>query len=84
MRVPAYSYSKKPVMGNAVVSRIDAALRHWNSLDELRECALSRGCTPAQFQNAVETMGTDPHHIANYLQRHAFVKTLDARLSEAA
>jgi hypothetical protein len=51
--------------------------KYWNNLAELRQVALSKGCTPAQFQNAVETMGTDPRHIANYLQRHAFVAELD-------
>jgi hypothetical protein len=50
----------------------------------LRQVALSKGCTPAQFQNAVETMGTDPRHVGNYLQRHAFVAELDFEKVQAA
>jgi hypothetical protein len=51
----------------------------WNTLEELRSIALARGCTPAQFQNAVETVGDDPQHVASYLHRHAFVAITDAR-----
>jgi hypothetical protein len=51
--------------------------KYWTDLTELREVALSKGCTPAQFQNAVETVGTDPRRVGNYLQRHAFVAELD-------
>jgi hypothetical protein len=57
---------------------------HWKNLTELRDVALSKGCTPAQFQNAVETMGNDPHHIANYLQRHAFVAELNSTQAQVA
>jgi hypothetical protein len=52
------------------------AERKWNSLAELREVALSRGCTPAQFAYTLEVMGTDTHHVANYLQRHEFMSSL--------
>jgi hypothetical protein len=37
----------------------------WNTLDELRALALAQGCTPAQFQCAVESSGNDPHDVAN-------------------
>jgi hypothetical protein len=57
---------------------------YWNNLTELRQVALSKGCTPAQFQNAVETMGSDPCHVANYLQRHAFVAELDFEKAQVA
>jgi hypothetical protein len=57
---------------------------YWNNLAELQQVALSEGCTPAQFQNAVETMGTNPRHIANYLQRHAFSGDLDFKTGQAA
>jgi hypothetical protein len=57
---------------------------HWTNLTELREVALSKGCTLAQFQNAVETMGGDPRHVANYLQRHAFVAELEFENAQVA
>jgi hypothetical protein len=58
--------------------RIEPAPHSWNTLEELRQVALSRGCTPAQFKYAIEVTGTDPHRVANYLQRHAFVAALPA------
>jgi hypothetical protein len=58
--------------------------RNWNNLVELRQVALSKGCTPAQFQNAVETMGKDPRHVGNYLQRHAFLAELDFEKAHVA
>ena len=42
----------------------------WNTLEQLREAALGAGCTPAQFNEAVETIGNDPFAVANYLQRY--------------
>ena len=48
----------------------------WNTIDELRDVALSRGCTLAKFKYAIEVMGDDPHHVANYLQRHEVIKSL--------
>jgi hypothetical protein len=42
----------------------------WNTLEELCEFALAAGCTPAQFEEAVEMIGDDPHGVANYLQRY--------------
>jgi hypothetical protein len=56
----------------------------WNTLEELRLVALSRGCTPAQFAYTVEVMGTDTHHVANYLQRHLFMAALPANGAVAA
>jgi hypothetical protein len=57
---------------------------YWNNLAELRQVALSKGCTPAQFQNAVETMGSDPRLVANHLQRHAFVAELEFENAQVA
>jgi hypothetical protein len=56
----------------------------WKTLDELRIFAFSRGCTPAQFAYTVEVMGTEPRHVANYLQRHAFVSALPLKSAQAA
>jgi hypothetical protein len=43
----------------------------WNTLAELRDYALAGGCTPAQFNQAVEAIGDDPRDVAMYLQRYA-------------
>ena len=43
----------------------------WNTLEELRDYALAAGCTPAQFNEAVEAIGNDPRDVAMYLQRAA-------------
>ena len=56
----------------------------WNTLEDLRAAALSRGCTPAQFAYTVEVMGTETHKVANYLQRHSFMKALLVGMSESA
>ena len=44
----------------------------WNTVEQLRRVALSRGCTPAQFDYAVEVMGPSPQHVAKYLEQHRF------------
>ncbi|MEO8958001.1 MAG: hypothetical protein ABI304_03590 [Rudaea sp.] len=64
--------------------KIEPVQRGWNTLDELREFAISHGCTPAQFAYAVEVMGTDTHHVANYLQRHLFLNALPTANVQAA
>ena len=56
----------------------------WKTLDELRAFAFSRGCTPAQFAYTVEVMGTETRHVANYLQRHAFVSEMPMKSAQAA
>jgi len=43
----------------------------WNTLEELHVLAMAGGCTKAQFAEAVETVGTNPSDVANYLQRYA-------------
>jgi hypothetical protein len=64
--------------------RVCGAARVWDSLDQLREVALARGCTPAQFENAVETIVSDPQHVASYLQRHKFADGLSKGTLKAA
>jgi hypothetical protein len=64
--------------------KIKPAARVWNTIDELRDVAMTRGCTPAQFKYAIEVMGEEPHHVANYLQRHAFIAALPDSKSQAA
>ena len=56
----------------------------WDSLEELRRIAMSRGCTPAQFKYAIEVMGAEPNHIAYYLQRHEFAVGLSKGTRQAA
>lgn len=41
------------------------------TLEDIRELVTSNGCTNGQFERAKETVGTDPHHVAMYLQRYA-------------
>ena len=64
--------------------KIEAVQRGWNTLDELREFAMSHGCTPAQFADTVEVMGTDTRHVANYLQRQFFLNALATVSVQAA
>ena len=56
----------------------------WEDLDELREIAVRQGFTQDQFGYAIERVGTDPHHVANELQRHLFIAALYIGQSEAA
>ena len=63
---PENPMTSKPSVDGADV----APARFWNTLDELRGIALTAGCTKAQFQDAVETVGDDPHKVATYLQRY--------------
>jgi hypothetical protein len=58
--------------------------REWNTLDELRDFAKMRGCAPAQFEYAIEVMGEEPHHVANYLQRRMFMDEMYAETREGA
>jgi hypothetical protein len=45
----------------------------WLSLDELKDVAVSAGCTLAQFDYAVEVAGVHPIRVARYLREHAFL-----------
>lgn len=48
------------------------AFQHgWNTLEELRDFAIAAGSTLSQFEEAVKTVGGDPHDVANFLQRRA-------------
>ncbi len=58
--------------GNPAAYATDAAPPHfWNTLEDLHLLAMAGGCTKAQFAEAVETVGTNPRDVANYLQRYA-------------
>ena len=48
----------------------------WQNLDELREIAERQGFTPDQFGYAIDTLGSNPHHVANELQRHLLMVAL--------
>jgi len=50
-------------------------------LEELRHSASSSGCTKAQFDEAVETVGDDPFHVATYLQRYAFTQAMHGKIN---
>jgi hypothetical protein len=54
---------------------IEPVARLFTTLDELRVLALANGCTPAQFNHAVETIGAhrDPVTIAQYLKQRSFL-----------
>ena len=56
----------------------------WENLDELREVAGRRGFSTDQFGHVIDTVGTDPHHVANALQRHLFMAALYLGQSKAA
>jgi hypothetical protein len=60
------------VRGHKIETAPESASPSWNTLEELRNNAMSLGCTPAQFKYAIEVMGAELHHIAHYLQRHKF------------
>jgi len=44
----------------------------WNTLEELRQVVTAKGCTKAQFDQAIEAVGKHPHRVAKYLQRYTF------------
>jgi hypothetical protein len=52
----------------------------WNTLEELQYMVTANGCTKAQFEHAIETVGTDPHRVASYLQRYEFVRALPGKI----
>jgi hypothetical protein len=48
------------------------ALTERKTLEEIRQIVTSNGCTKAQFDQAKQAVGSDPHRVAIYLQRYAF------------
>ena len=42
----------------------------YTNLKEVREWALRQGFTSDQFGYAIDRVGSDPHHVADELQRH--------------
>ena len=68
-----------------MIDRIVRSVRQaWGSLDELREIATGHGFTPDQFGYAIDTVGSNPHHVANELQRHLFMAALYIGQAEPA
>ncbi len=51
----------------------------WNTLAELRQSLISKGCTKAQFDFAVETVGENPYRVANYVQRYLLTQTAEKK-----
>jgi hypothetical protein len=45
----------------------------WSTLDGLWQLVASNGCSQAQFEHALDAVGRDPHRVATYLQRYAFM-----------
>jgi hypothetical protein len=67
------------------LSQITGSRREsWESLDELRAVAWRRGFSTDQFGHAIDTVGTDPHRVANELQRQLFMAALYLGQSQAA
>lgn len=72
-------------LSKQMIGRIVRSVREaWGSLDELREVAVGRGFTPDQFGHAIDTVGCNPHHVANELQRHLLMAALYVGQAEAA
>jgi hypothetical protein len=72
-------------MNQQNVSQLAGSPREsWENLDELREVAGRRGFSMDQFGHAIDAVGTDPHHVANELQRHLFMAALYLGQSQAA
>lgn len=63
-------------MDEHVASRIEPVDESWRNLGELREWALRKGFTLDQFGYAIDRVGSNPHDVANELQRHLFLATL--------
>jgi hypothetical protein len=54
-----------------MINRTAGLLRkHWVNLDEVLGVALRHGFTEDQFSYAIDKVGSDPHYVANELQRH--------------
>jgi hypothetical protein len=67
-------------MGNGFSETVRS---HWQNLDELRAISERQGFTPDQFGDAIDTVGSDPHHVANELQRHLLMAALYVGLLQA-
>jgi Protein of unknown function (DUF3606) len=69
----------KAAAAPTVTGAPEAKATGWKTLEELRYMVMSSGCTKAQFDEAVETVGDDPHRVASYLQRYQFSKSSPAK-----
>jgi hypothetical protein len=75
----------KKQMNAQMIGRIARSVwEAWGSLDELREVAGRQGFTQDQFGHAIDTVGSNPHHVANELQRHLFMAALYVGQAEPA
>jgi hypothetical protein len=65
-----------------MASRIEPVDESWRNLGELREWALRKGFTLAQFGYAIDRVGPNPHDIATELQHHLFMAAMREDQSE--
>jgi hypothetical protein len=56
----------------------------WNTLEELREVALSEGCTVKQIGEAIEASDSDPCKAARILHQHLVLSYLRNKRSATA
>jgi hypothetical protein len=74
-------YKSTPADSSAAPNEnVSNAPAEWNTLEELRQMVTSKGCTKAQFDHAKESVGSDPHRVATYLQRFAFIQAARGKI----
>jgi hypothetical protein len=56
----------------------------WNTLEELREVALSEGCTMKQIGEAIDAADSDPYKAARILHQHLVLSYLQNKRSATA
>jgi hypothetical protein len=56
----------------------------WSTLEELREVALSEGCTVKQIGEAIEAADSDPRKVARILHHHLVLSYLQSKRSATA
>jgi hypothetical protein len=70
-------------MDEHVARQIEPVDESWRNLGELQEWALRQGFTHDQFGYALDRVGSNPHDVANELQRLLLLATLqEDRLEE--
>jgi hypothetical protein len=67
-----------------IQERASSRSNDWNTLDELRVYVVDHGWFSDDFECAIEAVGTDPTHVANYLQLVEFEDWLHAMRVTAA
>ena len=53
----------------------------WNTLEELRQIVTSNGCSKAQFDHALDAVGSDPHRVGTYLHRFAITQATHGKIN---